>query len=415
MSDSDLLSGFAERKTLSVSDVNALVRTTLEGAFGELWIEGEISNYTRAASGHRYFTLKDERSQIRAVMFRGAGQYLRFEPENGMQVVIRATMTVYEPRGEYQLNIQVLEPAGIGALQIAFEQLKKKLEEEGLFDPARKKELPFLPQRLGIVTSPTGAAIRDILTILRRRYPNIHVVIYPTLVQGDEAPPQIVEGIRTLDELGRVDVIIVTRGGGSMEDLWAFNDERVARAIAACGIPVISAVGHEIDFTIADFVADLRAPTPSAAAEIVVGQKDILVESISLLRSRLAIACNARVREVKALLQASKPSRLLASLRGMAQRSSQQTDDLSRRLALGISSLVAAKRESFAGRAAALEALSPLKALDRGYSIATWAGQKKPLSSVESLSAGDAISLRLSDGKLDCDIIEVQKESKIEQ
>ena len=409
MGDDDLLSGFGRRKTLSVSDVNAMVRNTLEGAFGELWVEGEISNFTRAASGHCYFTLKDERSQLRAVMFRGRAGHLRFEPESGMLVIARAVLTVYEPRGEYQLNVMLLEPSGVGALQIAFEQLKRKLEEEGLFDPARKKELPKLPRRLGIVTSPSGAAIRDVLSVLRRRYPNIEVTIFPSLVQGEDAPPQIVAGIETLDALARFDVIIVTRGGGSMEDLWAFNDERVARAIAACRTPVISAVGHEIDFTIADFVADLRAPTPSAAAEIVVGRKDDLVETVANLQRRMATAVRARLRQVRERLKASSPERQFASLRSLFQTCSQRADDLGRRLALGMSAMKEAHGRSLSRLAAALEALSPLRALRRGYSIATVEGRPEPLSSVRGVREGDRIDLRLSDGGLGCSVERVVK------
>ena len=409
MSDTDLLSGFGRRKPLSVSEVNAKVRNALEASIGELWVEGEISNYTRAASGHRYFTLKDERSQVRAVMFRGRGDALRFEPENGMLVVVRAVLTVYEPRGEYQLNVLLLEPTGVGALQMAFEQLKKKLEAEGLFDEARKRPLPMLPRRLGIVTSPTGAAIRDILTVLRRRYPNIEVTIYPSLVQGEEAPSQIVEGIGALDGLGRFDAIIVTRGGGSMEDLWAFNDERVARAIAACGTPVISAVGHEIDFTIADFVADLRAPTPSAAAEIVVGRKEDLAESVSRFERRMATAVSATLRQIRERLRAHSQGRILASTRAMFQTSSQRSDDLSRRLGLGMAALGEGRRKQLARFATALEALSPLRALKRGYSIATPAGRTEPLRSVEGIEAGDELNLRLSDGSLGCRVSSVEK------
>ncbi len=415
MSDADLLSGFSRRELLSVSDVNAMVRTALEGAFGELWVEGEISNYSHAASGHRYFTLKDDKSQIRCVLFRGRAQFVRFEPENGMQVVVRAEITVYAPRGEYQLSVGLIEPAGVGALQVAFEQLKQKLEAEGLFDPARKREMPALPQRLGIVTSPSGAAVRDILTVLRRRHPNIQVTIYPALVQGEEAPPQIAEGIATLDRLGRFDVIIVSRGGGSMEDLWAFNDERVARAIAACGTPVVSAVGHEIDFTIADLVADVRAPTPSAAAEMVVGRKDQLLEAVAVLRRRIATAISARARQVRALLQASSPARLLASVRGIFQTAGQGSDDLNRRLGLAIASLSAARRQRFSGLGGRLEALSPLRALRRGYCVATRAGRRKPLHSVEGLSRGDALDLRLSDGRLGCSVAEVEKEEEVDR
>ena len=315
MSDNEVLSGFAKPKVLSVSTVNAMVRNTLEGQFESLNVEGEIGTLTRASSGHLYFTLKDEKSQIRCVMWRTQAQFLRFAPEPGLKVFIKANLTVYEPRGEYQLNTYSIEPAGVGALQLAFEQLKKKLEYEGLFDPERKKPIPFLPQRLGIVTSPSGAAIRDVLTVLNRRYPNIQVMIYAALVQGDDAPKQIAEGIQTLDEMNAFDVIILTRGGGSMEDLWAFNDESVARAIASCNTPVISAIGHEIDFTIADFVADLRAPTPSAAAEIVVGRKDDLQERLRMFEKRLSASMANRLENIRALLNSTSPDRMLAIIK----------------------------------------------------------------------------------------------------
>lgn len=410
ISDSDILSGFEKRKVHTVSDINAMVKTTLESSIGQVWVEGEISNYTRAASGHLYFTLKDERAQIRCVMFRGQANFLRFEPENGILVTVRANLSVYEPRGEYQLIVQILEPAGVGALQLAFEQLKKKLDAEGLFDPGHKKSLPLLPQRLGIVTSPSGAAIRDILTVLRRRYPNIQVTIYPTLVQGDEAPPQIAEGIAALDSMRKFDVLIVTRGGGSIEDLWAFNDERVARAIFHCQTPVISAVGHEIDFTIADFVADFRAPTPSAAAEIVVGSKDQMLETIGILRKRMALSLAGRIRHVRTLLQASSPARLMASVRGLLQASSQKADDLGRRLAFSARAQAEAWRQRISKIAAELQALSPLGALKRGYSIATLSGETEPLRSVAGIGLRDAIDLRLSDGTLGCTVESVEKE-----
>ena len=409
MSDGGLLSGFGRRKVLSVSDVNAMVRNTLESSFGELWVEGEISNYTRAASGHLYFSLKDERSQVRAVMFRGRAGTLRFEPENGMKVLARAALTVYEPRGEYQLNAMMLEPAGVGALQIAFEQLKKKLEAEGLFDAARKRPLPALPRRLGIVTSPSGAAIRDVLSVLLRRHPNIEVTIYPALVQGKEAPAQIVAGIEALDRMGRFDALLVTRGGGSMEDLWAFNDERVARAIAACGTPVISAVGHEVDFTIADFVADLRAPTPSAAAELVVGRKDDLLRAVAQLRDRLAKATAGRLRNLRERLRASSPGRLAASLRSLYQTTSQRADDLGRRLVRAEGAAVESRRAALAGVAASLDALSPMRALERGYGIATLRGSDVPLRSTKGIAAGDSIDLRLSDGTVGCEAKEIRK------
>ena len=261
------------RKIYSVAELSLEIRNLLEKQFPDVWVTGEVSNFRAAGSGHLYFTLKDETAQLRAVCFRNQARYLKFKPQDGLAVIARGRLSVYEARGEYQLYVEFLEPAGLGALQLAFEQLKQKLVAEGLFDAARKKPLPVLPRAIGVVTSPTGAVIRDILRILRRRFRNMNVVLYPAKVQGEGAAQEIAEGIEYFNRRALVDVMIVARGGGSLEDLWAFNEEVVARAIAASQIPVISAVGHETDFTIADFVADLRAPTPSAAAELVVHRK----------------------------------------------------------------------------------------------------------------------------------------------
>ena len=275
------------RDILSVTELTANIKILLETSFGILWVAGEISNLRRPGSGHVYFTLKDQGSQIRAVVFRQSMQRIGFDLEDGMEVVCRAQVNVYQVRGEYQLVIDAAEPRGYGALQMAFEQLKRKLDEEGLFDPSFKKGIPFLPRRIGIVTSTTGAAIRDILNITKRRFSSIDILIAPVRVQGVEAPPEICEALSALNAVAGIDVIIITRGGGSLEDLFPFNDERVARAIHASNIPVISAVGHEIDFTISDFVADLRAPTPSAAAELVVPNRKDLIERIENLHFRL--------------------------------------------------------------------------------------------------------------------------------
>ncbi|HXH07731.1 MAG TPA: exodeoxyribonuclease VII large subunit, partial [Vicinamibacterales bacterium] len=264
----------AERRIYTVAELTREIGELLERRYVDVWVEGEISNCRAWNTGHLYFTLKDETAQIRAVMFRSAVRYLRFRPEDGLHVVARGRIAVYDPKGEYQLVCEHLEPQGYGARQVAFEQLKRRLQAEGLFEAARKRPLPALPRRIGIVTSLDGAAIRDILKVLRRRYPNLHVVIRPTRVQGDGAAADIARAIADMGRFGGADVIIVGRGGGSVEDLWAFNEEVVARAIAGAPVPVISAVGHEVDVTIADFVADVRAPTPSAAAEMVVARKD---------------------------------------------------------------------------------------------------------------------------------------------
>ncbi len=284
-----------KRRVYTVSELNALAQAILEESFPSVWVEGEISNLRKYPSGHTYFTLKDEAAQIAAVLFRGASQSLPFRPEDGLKVLARGRISLYEARGAFQLIVDALEPAGLGALQLAFEQLKARLLAEGLFDSARKRPLPLLPRRIGIVASLQGAALRDILKVLARRFANLEVVLAPSRVQGEGASLEIVESIRMLNHLGGIDVLILARGGGSIEDLWPFNEERVARAIAASGVPVVSAVGHEVDTTIADLVADLRAPTPSAAAEMVVQSKEELADRIGALRGRLVAAARLRL------------------------------------------------------------------------------------------------------------------------
>lgn len=274
-------------KVYTVSEITRLIKLELENRFPSLWVEGEIAGFTRAHSGHLYFTLKDEKSALSCVMFRSDAQRVVFEMESGLQIVCKGRINVYEPRGQYQLLVEIVEPKGKGALQLAFEQLKEKLKKEGLFDLSRKKKLPLLPKKVGVVTSPRGAAIVDIIKILERRFARLHILIYPVKVQGEGAGDEIVEGIDYLGSLSGIDVIIVGRGGGSLEDLWAFNEEKVARAIFRCPVPVISAVGHEIDFTIADFVADIRASTPSAAAEMVIEKEQSFLERIETLKKRI--------------------------------------------------------------------------------------------------------------------------------
>ncbi|MBW2598571.1 MAG: exodeoxyribonuclease VII large subunit, partial [Deltaproteobacteria bacterium] len=290
--------GIFMKTVLTVTELTETIKGFLESGFDVIWVTGEISNLRRPASGHVYFTLKDESSQIRAVAFKSAAGRIGFDLEDGMKIVCRGRLNVYPARGEYQLIIDTAEPKGLGALQMAFEQLKERLEKEGLFDPSHKRDIPFLPGKIGIVTSPSGAAVRDILNITGRRFPSVDITISPASVQGTEAPMEICDAISDLNSIG-VDVIIVTRGGGSLEDLFCFNDERVARAIYSSNTPVISAVGHEIDFTIADFVADLRAPTPSAAAELVVPDRKDLIERIRSLKSQLINAGGVSLRESK--------------------------------------------------------------------------------------------------------------------
>src|SRR2546427_4378855 len=285
----------AVRRVLSVTELTVRIRDLLEGELFEVWVEGELSNCRVWNTGHLYFTLKDEATQLRGFMFRSALRYLKFKPTDGTRVVARGKISVYEPKGEYQLVCEHLEPQGLGALQLAFEQLKKRLQAEGLFDGARKRPLPALPRKIGIVTSLDGAAIRDIINVLRRRYANAHLVIRPARVQGEGAAIEVAQGLRQIGRVPGVDVVIVGRGGGSIEDLWAFNEEIVARAIAKSPVPVIAAVGHETDVTIADFVADVRAPTPSAAAELVVARKEEFCARIDRLHDRLGAAARGRI------------------------------------------------------------------------------------------------------------------------
>src|SRR6476620_3750550 len=302
----------AERRVHTVSELTGEIRRMFESGFGDVWVEGEISNCKVWNTGHAYFTLKDETAQIRCVMFRSAVRYLKFSLEDGLHVVARGRLGVYEPKGEYQLQCEHVQPHGLGALQLAFEQLKKKLHAEGLFEQSRKRPLPALPRKIGIVTSLDGAALRDIIKVLRRRHPNAHLVIRPARVQGESAAAEITRGLRAIARVAGVDVVILARGGGSIEDLWAFNEEVVARAIAACPVPVIAAVGHEVDVTIADFVADLRAPTPSAAAELVVSAKEEFFNRIDRLSHRLGSAARADVQKRRAIVHA------LTSRRGLA-------------------------------------------------------------------------------------------------
>src|SRR5512143_445961 len=324
------------RRAFTVSELTDRIQGVLETEFVDVWVEGEVSNLKIASSGHWYFSLKDEKSQIRAVVWKIDTRLVRFRPKDGMKVLVRGQLRVYPPRGEYQISVQVLEPLGKGSLQQAFEELKEKLEKEGLFDPARKRAIPMLPHRIGVVTSPTGAVLRDILRVLRSRYVNLEVLVYPALVQGDGAASEIVRGIRALNRLGGLDVIVLARGGGSLEDLWAFNEEKVARAIAASRVPTLSAVGHETDFTIADFVADLRAATPSAAAERVVQAKDELMARVAGLERRRDAALRLALARSRARLERAAAQRVFAAERGRLRVAAQAVDDLVRRARAGL-------------------------------------------------------------------------------
>ncbi len=351
-----------QERIYSVSELTQEIRTLLEGKFDYIWVEGEVSNFRVPASGHFYFTLKDLDAQIRAVMFRGQNQLLKFLPEDGLQVICSGRVSVYEPRGEYQVVVDLMEPKGMGALQLAFEQLKERLEKEGLFDPAHKKPIPFFSQRIGIVTSPTGAAIRDILNVIRRRFTNVHLLINPVRVQGEGAGEEIARAIREFNQLKDIDVLIVGRGGGSLEDLWAFNEEVVARAIYDSRIPIISAVGHEVDFTIADFVADLRAPTPSAAAELAVRDKEELRLDIEALQERQGRAIRRGLEGLRSQLDLYL--RVLGDPRIRLRDCLQRVDELWDRLGYIISQLLLRKHQSIARLEKEVQLLSPLSQIE---------------------------------------------------
>src|SRR5580698_5773077 len=334
MSQTSLFNLLPERRTWKVSELTARIRELLESALPEVWVEGEVSNCHAAQSGHCYFTLKDAKSQIRCVCFRDQMRVMKFKPEDGLHITVRGALSVYDARGEYQIYVTLIEPVGLGALQLAFEQLKKKLELEGLFAAARKKPLPVLPRCIGVVTSPTGAAIRDILRVLKRRFPNAQVSLYPVKVQGAGAAAEIVEALGHFNQANTVDVLILTRGGGSLEDLWAFNEEILARAIFASRIPVITGVGHETDFTIADFVADLRAPTPSAAAEIVIKSREEFERHIAEYQRQIA----HRVRDLQT-------HRGFRQLELVLRNRRQQLDEMANSLAIGLRLRLAMARQ----------------------------------------------------------------------
>ena len=370
----------------TVSELTRKIRTVLEGAFPAVWIEGEISNFVKHTSGHMYFSLKDEQSVLSAVLFKNVNKDLKFELKSGLQVICFGRISLYGKRGQYQLYVDKIEPKGIGALQMAFEQLKEKLRQEGLFAPSRKKPIPYLPTRIGVVTSPTGAAIRDILNVTQRRFSNVEIIINPVKVQGKGAKEEIASAIELFNKLMNVDVMIVGRGGGSIEDLWPFNEEITARAIANSKIPIISAVGHEVDWTISDFVADFRAPTPSAAAELIIPRKEELETRIN----------NA--------LQ-----RLKNSLSGVAIQYAQRIDELISGLLFKESYIIKSKRETFLGVIGKLEALSPLSVLRRGYSITETVDGNKILKNTKGLAKKDLIRNILAKGKIVSRVEEIEQ------
>lgn len=443
------------RRILTVGELTAALRDLVESRFQEIWVEGELSGARVWNTGHLYFTLKDARAQVKGVMFRSSLRLLKFKPEDGVRVVARGRLSVYDPRGEYQLVCEHMEPRGLGALQLAYEQLRARLAAEGLFDDARKRPLPALPRRIGVVTSLEGAAVRDIVQVLRRRHPNAHLVIRPTRVQGEGSALDIARAVAAIGRVPGVDVVIVGRGGGSIEDLWAFNEETVARAIAGCPVPTISAVGHETDVTIADFVADVRAPTPSAAAELVVTRKDEFQAQIGRLAQRVSASMTSRLHRLEARLRSveARPGyggvRGRVALRGrhaaelthalrqvmtarVARRRREhhrlrltlETFDVRRRLAGIRTRLVAgegALGATFAQRlhradgrlrttVARLESLSPLAVLGRGYAVC-WSGDGTAiLRDSAGVRPGDHVRVTLERGELDCAVADSRPE-----
>jgi exodeoxyribonuclease VII large subunit len=390
------------RRVYTVSTLTAEVKAVLEDSFPAIWVEGEISNFKHHTSGHMYFTLKDAQAQIRGVMFRGHNRLLRFQPTDGLAVLVCGAVTVYERRGEYQITAEFMEPKGVGALQLAFEQLKAKLEAEGLFRDSRKRPLPLLPRKIGIVTSPTGAVIRDILTIITRRFPGLEVLIHPVAVQGAGAAGEIAAALGRLGSRTDLDVLIVARGGGSLEDLWAFNEEIVARAVAASPIPVISAVGHETDVTIADFVADLRAPTPSAAAELVVAQRDELRQRVDELTVRGLSALQRVLAVRRGRVEMLGRHLLLLSPVARLARQADRLQGLRRRLDAWWTLFRTVRGARLARAAATLESLSPLGILGRGYSICFALPSRRILKATTEVDTGAAVAVRLHQGELEC-------------
>ena len=396
-----------ERHIYSVSEVNQLIKSMLDGEpqLGEIFLRGEISNYKLYPSGHHYFTLKDAEGAIRCVMFKGQALRLRFRPENGMKVLAFGRVTVFPRDGQYQLYCSALTPDGVGDLHVAFEQLKQKLYEEGLFEAAHKKPLPRFPEKIALITSPAGAAVRDMLRILEARWPLAEVCIIPVRVQGAEAPGEIAGAIAWANQHRAADLLITGRGGGSMEDLWAFNEEIVARAIYASDIPIISAVGHEPDVTIADFAADLRAATPSNAAELAVPDQNEIYAGLWGLGDRLGRAMTRQLEAGRAALERARRCRVLQEPMGYVDDKRVLLDYQRERLAHGLRGALSRERERFARGAAALDALSPLKVLGRGYGIPrrTDGGV---IRSVKEVDTGDGLELRLSDGSLTCTVLD---------
>ncbi len=402
------------RAILTVAQLNAYIKQMIDSndLLSNVWIKGEISNFTNHyKTGHFYFTIKDPDSLIRAVMFKSAASKLKFLPENGMKILARGRVSAFVRDGQYQIYVEAMEPDGVGSLYIAFEQLKRKLEAEGLFSPARKKPLPKIPTRVGIITSPTGAAVRDMINVTKRRFPYAALTLFPSLVQGADAPAQLIAGVNYFNAHKSVDVIIIGRGGGSIEDLWAFNDEALARAVAASEIPVISAVGHETDFTICDFAADMRAPTPSAAAEIAVPDTAELKRKIGNIVGHMELSLTKRIGSSREQLSMLAKSRALTSPKNFIDDKRMALLSLSGALEAQMKLSVTNKRTQFAALTASLEALNPMSVISRGYS-AVFDGEGKLIKSTAQIKSGDRFTFRTTDGRVVGEAIDVIKDTK---
>ncbi len=400
------------RQYFSITQLNEYVRMLLDGnaVLSDMWIKGEISNFTNQyRTGHMYFSVKDAGATVRVVMFRTHAARLKFEPRDGMKVLLHGRVSAYVAGGQYQFYADCMEADGLGSLYLAFEQCKARLEAEGLFDPARKKQIPRMPNRVGIITSPTGAAIRDIINVTGRRYPQGELLIFPSLVQGEQAAAYLAGGIRYFNRARNVDVIIIGRGGGSIEDLWAFNDERLAREIAACEIPVISAVGHETDFTICDFVADLRAPTPSAAAELVFPDRRALKAELDARLARIGALTLSGVQARRRQLQTLAASRAMRSPATVLAEKQMRIDELWVRLQNAGGQMLARKQQALGASVGKLEALSPLAVLQRGYAVAA-DGAGEVATSAGAFAPGQPITVRFADGAVHATVESIEKE-----
>lgn len=401
-----------QAKIYKVSEITREIKNLLEQSFPTLWVEGEISNYTLHSSGHRYFSLKDENAQIRCVLFRWEGKRLAFEPQDGMKVYALGNLTVYEKSGQYQLSVIRLHPLGIGELELGFQQLKERLYNEGLFEEAHKKPIPEYPQTIGVVTSPTGAAIRDIINIIRRRDPGVRIILNPVRVQGEGAGEEIAQAIKDFNEYKKVDLLIVGRGGGSLEDLWAFNEEVVARAIYNSKIPVISAVGHEVDFTIADFVADLRASTPSAAAELAVKNRLETAKEVRNLFKTLISIQRLIVEDYKSRINSARESYGFKRAIDLIAQKAQRADELLRGLIKEIKNYFDSKKKSLSLVSGKLNALSPLAVLERGFSVTRKLPGMEIIRDAASLRLKDEIEVKFLRGRIEAEVKKIEGEKE---